>query len=90
MPKKSNSVLKINIYAALSVIFIISYFTFVAGTIIGKERGIITGKELAENKPFIELVDMIKEQSSVFVVQKNDVAYLERTKSVKYLQGGEQ
>ena len=88
MLKKSNSVLKINIYAALSVIFMISYFTFIAGTIIGKDRGIIVGKEFAENKPFIELVTMIKEQSSVFVVQKNDVAYLEQTDSVEYLKGG--
>lgn len=64
MPKVNNSVLEINIYAMLSVIFMVVYFSFV------------TGKTYAENMPFIELVIMIKKQSSVFVIQKNDVAYL--------------
>ena len=64
--------MKFNTQTVFAIAMFFSILLFAAGFKHGK----VEGKAEAENKPFIELVDMIKNNRSVFVVNKTDVTYL--------------
>lgn len=49
------------------------------GKTIGKKafnQCVIIAKQEVENKPFVDLVDYIKDHGSVFVISKNDAKFL--------------
>ena len=39
-------------------------------------KGLIDGRIQGENKPFTELVDIIKDNKSVFIISRKDAEYL--------------